>query len=298
MSIGPQLGGGFKLLVDSVKVLFKEPIFLVPIFFSWILVSATILYVRYYLPEGMIFITIFGFIFLMTMIISLANIVMLEFMEQIETGKKISFSKAIKEAVFLDLLKVIPVALIWAIVWFILLVIRILTSKKKERSSRPEPSMQDAAMALGGDKPFSWWGLGLDLIEKVVRMFIFLSLPAIAWENKGPFSAFKKAFQIVRKHPLQFLTTYTLTGVVALIMGVPLVIIFSLAHGGVSFPPVFWTIVIIYISIIWTLGIYLEQMSVGLLYLWHLKWVKNGSKGDLSSVKKPDLLDDIRELKV
>ena len=42
--------------------------------------------------------------------------------------------KAIKEAVFLDLIKVIPVALIWAIVWFILLIIRVLTSKKKGRS--------------------------------------------------------------------------------------------------------------------------------------------------------------------
>lgn len=298
MTFQNNLSGGWILLVDSIKVLFKEPIFLVPICFSWILVSAIILYMRYYLPEGMIFISIFCFIFLIALIISLANIVMLEFMEQIEKGKKISFLKAIKEAVFLDLLKVIPVALIWAIVWFILLIIRIITSKKKEISSKPEPSMQDAAMTLGGNKPFSWWGLGLDLIEKVVRMFIFLSLPAIAWENKGPFSAFKKAFQIVKQHPLQFLSTYTLTGVVALIMGVPLIIIFSLAQGGVFFPPIFWTIVIIYICIIWTLGIYLEQMSVGLLYLWHLKWVKKGSKGDLSSIKKPDLFDDVYELKV
>jgi hypothetical protein len=47
---------------------------------------------------------------------------------------------------------------------------------------------------------------------------------------------------------------------------------------------------------VWTLSIYLEQMSVGLLYLWHLKWVKKGSKGKLSNTSKPDLLDEIYEL--
>ena len=296
MSIGSQLGGGWELLVDSVKVLFEKPVFLVPIFFSWILVSAIILYVRYYPPQIMILYQVFGFIFLMTLIICLANIVMLEFMEQIESGQEISFSKALKEAFILDFYKVIPIALVWALIWFIIWIIRVINSKKK--TSRPEPSMKDAAMTLGGDKPFSWLGLGLDLLEKLIRMFVFLSLPAIAWEKKGSFAAFKKGFQIIRKHPLQFLSTYTLTGIVAFLMAIPLVIIFSLSHGGVTFPPIFWTIVIIYISIIWTLGIYLEQMSVGLLYLWHLKWVKNGSKGDLSSIEKPGLLDDIHELKV
>jgi hypothetical protein len=59
----------------------------------------------------------------------------------------------------------------------------------------------------------------------------------------------------------------------------------------------FWTAVIIYESIIWTIGIYLEQMSVGLLYLWHIKWVRYGSKGELSDVPKPDLLDNVYELK-
>jgi hypothetical protein len=40
----------------------------------------------------------------------------------------------------------------------------------------------------------------------------------------------------------------------------------------------------------------MEQMSLGLLYLWHLRWTENGSKGRLSSVPEPDLLDQVYEL--
>ena len=109
-------------------------------------------------------------------------------------------------------------------------------------------------------------------------------------------TSFKKSFQIIKQHPVQFLTTYTLTGIAAMIMAIPLVIIFKLDDAGIKFTELFWTIVIIFEGIIWTLGIYLEQLSVGLLYLWHLKWVKNGSHGELSLVPKPDLLDNVHEL--
>lgn len=223
---------------------------------------------------------------------------MLEFMQQMESGEKISFSKAFAEAVGIDFIRIIPIAIIWSILWFIIVVIRALTSKKRG-SGKSEPSPRDAARTLGGAEsgPFSWLGLGLSMIEKLIRMVVFLSLPAIAWENKGPFSALGKAFGIIKKHAVQFLTTYTLTGIAALFMAIPLAIIFALDESGVKFSDLFWTVVIIYEGIVWTLGIYLEQMSTGMLYLWHLKWVQNGSVGELSSVPKPDLLDDVYELK-
>ena len=234
------------------------------------------------------------------MIICVANIMMLEFMQQIEFGEKISFFKALKESLVVDLLKVIPVALIWAIIWFIILIIKVLTSKKKNRgSSRPEPSPRDAALTLGGANsgPFSWLKLVLRMFEKLVRMYVFLTLPAIAWENKGPFSAFKRSLEVIKRHPMQFITTYTLTGIASLFMAIPLIIVFYMDKSGVAFSSLFWTGVIIYEGIIWTLGIYLEQMSVGLLYLWHIKWLKKGGKGQLSDIAKPDLLDNVYELK-
>ncbi len=228
----------------------------------------------------------------------LANLVLLELVQQMETGKEVSLSNAVKETISLDLLKTIPIALIWALVWFILLILRAARSKKKE-DKRPEPSASDAARALGGadSGPFSWFNLGLNMVEKLIRMAVFLSLPAIAWENKGPFSSLGRSFELIRKHPLQFMAAYTLTGFAALLMALPLLPVFALDDSGFAIPAIVWTLVLIYEAMAWTLGIYLEQMSVGLLYLWHLKWEKKGSKGELSDVPKPDLLDGIHELK-
>lgn len=292
---------GWSLLVDSVRFLFKKPIFLVPLFLAWTLVASLILYLRYYWepPGGFLtLLMIFLFVFFIALVISVCNIVMLEFMQQLETNGKISITKALKEAVVIDLVRVIPVALIWAAVWFVILIIKALLSKKRKRES-PEPSMEDAAMTLAGANsgPFSWLKLGLGMFEKLLRMYVFLTLPAIAWENAGPFSAFRKSFEVIRKHPVQFLTSYTLTTVTSVLMALPLLPVVIAVKADVSFPAVFWTVVLLYEGIIWSADIYLEQMSVGLLYLWHLKWVKHGSKGELSSVKKPDLLDNVYELK-
>ncbi|HKZ34497.1 MAG TPA: hypothetical protein VJ179_01345, partial [Patescibacteria group bacterium] len=135
---------------------------------------------------------------------------------------------------------------------------------------------------------------------KLVRMTIFLTLPAIAWEGKDPFESFGTAASVIKRHPAQFLTTYTITGIIGAIMALPLVPL-AFLPDEVDLPSVFWLAVIIYEGIIWTFGIYMEQMSVGLLYLWHLKWVKakmaDETLGDdLSFVAQPQLLDEVHEL--
>jgi hypothetical protein len=300
MAFFSSVAEGWRLLIDSFRVLVKKPIFLVPIIFSWIVFASIVLYLRYYFEEPSSFylgiLYVYSLIFLITITVCIANIVMLEFMQQIESGEKISFSKALKEAFVLDFLKMIPVAAIWAALWLIILILK--SGRRKKSGSRTEPSPRDAARALGGvDGPSSFFSLGLTMIEKLIRMTVFLSLPAIAWENKGSFSSIKQAFRIIKKHPVQFLTTYTLTGIIAIMMALPLCIIFTLDKKGVTFPAAFWTGVIIYEAVIWTLGIYFEQMSVALLYFWHLRWEECGSRGELSSVPKPDLLDNVYELK-
>lgn len=302
MGFFDSIGEGWKLFKDSITFLFRKPVFLVPIFLSWAIFAGIVLYMRYYFVMPDSFMLGIGYfyilIFIITLAISFANVVMLELIQQIESGEDTSFLKAFWETISLDLLKLIPVAAIWAVLWVIILILKALTSRKKG-GGRAEPSARDAARTLGGadSGPFSWLGLGLNMIEKVIRMGVFLALPAIAWENKGPFSAFSQSFRIIKAHPVQFLTTYTLTGFAALLMALPLLPVFLLDDMGVSFSSMFWTIVILYEAVVWTLGIYLEQMSVGLLYLWHLKWVRNGSSGELSSVPKPNLMDNVHELK-
>lgn len=295
-----EVGEGWRVFKDSIAFIFKKPIFLVPIVFSWIVVSCVILYNRYYFPDLGTFWLIIPYIYFLIVImaftISMANVVMLELIQQIESGEKTSLSKALGEALRYDMLKVIPIALIWGLVWLIIVLLRALTSKA--RNSNAEPSVQDAAMTLSGmNTPFSFGRLGLNMLEKLVRMVVFMALPAVAWEHKGPFAAYKKSFQIIKKHPTQFLTSYSLTFAAGLVMALPLISIYILSEMHVVLPTNVWVAVLIYSCIIWTLQIYLEQMTTGMLYLWHLKWVKNGSKGKLSSVKRPDLFDEIYEFK-
>jgi len=293
---------GGLLLVDSIKVLIKKPILTIPLLFSWFIFAAVVLFIEYYLNQrfeyisyGIYILAFFVLLFIVTLVICTSNIVMLGIVEQIESGEKIKFSKALRKG-FTNILKVIPLAIIWAIIWMILLILKSFTKEKSGKDK--DISVRNAARILAGaDNPFSWWRVGLDMLEKALRMWIFLALPAVAWENKGSFEALKKSTQIVKKHPIQFLTSYTLTGATALVMALPLIPIFYADELGIVFSSTIWTFVIIYECIIWTFGIYLEQMSIGLLYLWHMKWEKKGSKGDLSSVKKPDLLDNFYELK-
>ncbi|HEX7474509.1 MAG TPA: hypothetical protein VF318_00980, partial [Dehalococcoidales bacterium] len=296
------LGDGWDIFTKSCTFLFKKPIFIIPMLWSWLVLVTGIVCFRYFLPFpdsfflGLLY--IYLLILFMSLTICFANLMMLEFMQQIEAGKKISFIKGFKEAAGIDLIRVFPVALVWSILWFIIVVLRLVTSRKKSKN-KSEPSAKDIANIIADPEwgPFSWLGLGLDMVEKLLRMVVFLALPAIAWENQGPLSASGKAFDIITKHTVQFLTNYSLTLAASAVMAIPLAIIFVLAKQGVEFSEAFWTGVILYEGVVWTLGIYLEQMSTAILYLWHLKWVKNGASGKLSSISKPDLFDDIYELK-
>ncbi|HVM77152.1 MAG TPA: hypothetical protein VMU07_03310 [Candidatus Paceibacterota bacterium] len=300
---------GWRLFKSAIIFIFRKPAFLIPIFISWVVVGAVTFYIRYWwiYPDsnGLFFLELFGFILLMTYVIFVANLMLLELIKQLEDDQQVSFGKALAATISSDSIKVIPLAIFFAIAWFIIVIIQALT--RKSRRNRAEPSLRDAAQTLAGIpgglsvNPFSWLRLGLRMFEKMLRMTIFLALPAIAWEHEGSFSAFKKAVSIVKKYPLQFLSEYGLTLVAGTIMAIPLIIIFLLDSLGQStggtLPNIIWYWVIFYEGVIWTLGIYLEQMSMALLYLWQMKYESNGNTPDLSTFNKPDLLENLRALK-
>lgn len=285
MAFSDSVVEGWYLFKNSLRTIRHKPILLVPILSSWIVIAAIDLCAWYYLyarwhrseaePSGrFVLLCIYLHVFLITLTICIANIVMLEFMQQIESGQTISVSKALREAAVLDLLKTIPLAAVWAAFWVVILIMKCAERKRRQRGS----------------------GFAFDRIQQAIRMAMFLALPAIAWENKGPLSAIVQSVRIIRKHSVEFLTAYTLTALTGFLLAIPLCIICVLLQQGVTLPTTFWAGVIVYVGLVWTLGIYLEQMSLGLLYLWHLRWVESGSKGRLSSVPEPDLLDQVYEL--
>lgn len=285
---------GFNLIGDSFTLLFKKPIFLFPIILNWVIIASLTIYINYYSSIEFSILGFFLFLFLIVFSIIFSNLIVLELIEQLETTGKTSLLKALKEAIGFDLIRTLPIAIIWTILWFILLILKAMSrSKDNNENSSSNPSAENFAKTLGdSNNPFSWLRLGVNMVEKLIRMIVFMALPAIAWENKGSFKALGSSLHIIRKHPTEFLTSYSLTFVIGILMAIPLAIVFTLSENGVIFPQAFWVGVIIYEGMIWTLGIYFEQISVSLLYMWHLNWSKLGEKGNLSDLPRPNLLDE------
>lgn len=294
MSLIQSVSQGWDVFKDTLKILRRYPILAAPLVLAWVLMATVTLLLRY-LDLG--FFMIFLMVFVVAYSLSLACLQLLELIQQIESGEPVSFWKASREMISKNALKAIPIAFVWAIIWFILLILRALTRRKDEDEHEAQPSLEDAGRTLSGMNggPFSWLGLGLDMVEKLIRMIVFAVLPAIAWEDKGPWQAWKKGSSVVRKHPGQFLTSYGLTTAAGVLMALPLIPVYMADKADVELSAGVWVAVIIYSGIIWTIEVYLEQMSVALLYLWHLKSEHYGI-ADLESTPRPDLLDNIPEL--
>lgn len=296
-----QTDDAWYILTNSCRFLFKKPIFILPISFSWVLLMAAAVYLQYYFqfPDSFFLslLYIYLIIFLFSITICIANLMMIEFIQQIESGQNISFTRTFGASFGINLIKAVPLAMVCGPLWIILVILRILTSRKRG-NKKTEPSVKEIKATLADlSFPLLFFDLSLRLTEKLTRMVVFLALPSIAWENQGPLSAIKRAFHVIEMHTTQFLTTYTLTFATSVVLGIPLVTFIVLDSQVGGFPKILWTVVILFEGFVWSLSVYLEQMATAMLYLWHVKWTKNGAKGKLNSVSKPDLFDAIYELK-
>jgi hypothetical protein len=182
-----QIKDGWVLVKESIKIVRTYPALIVPLFVTWSFIALCVLVVRYTNTSSIVTLAAF---FAVIYSLVLSCLLLLELMQQIETGSKLSLTQAIGSVIGKNALKAVPIALVWAVLWFILL---LLTPKKRKEDT--QASLNDAAATLSGaNSPF---GLGLELLKKLLRMFFFLTLPAIAWEGKGPIGGFKRAFRAV-----------------------------------------------------------------------------------------------------
>ena len=208
---------------NTFHLLIKKPITLLPLFICWIILAIITLLLKYYIvfPKSiaLLILYIFIIIFIASLILCFSNLILLELMKQVEETGKTSFTNALKKAFSIDIIKAIPLSLILAIVWFIVSLIKLISNANKSKG-RSKPTLESSAMAIGGvsNNPLTWLKLGLDIFQRLVMMIIFLALPSIAWENKGSFSSLGNSFKIIKQNPIEFITTYSLTGIIGIIM--------------------------------------------------------------------------------
>jgi hypothetical protein len=137
---------------------------------------------------------------------------------------------------------------------------------------------QNAAATLAGLGDFSLSEAFIGALQKGVRMVVFLILPAIAWENLGTYRAMKKGLAVLRAHLRLVGAGYALTYVAAAIVFIPSSIVFFLGTGRhghsplIHFPSYIWVATIIYMGMAWSFSLYLEELFMAQLYLWHMSW--------------------------
>lgn len=299
---------GWDLIKESIKVFCKYPKFILPLLFTWIVYAPIVLYFGYgFKPDlytqKQIFIIVFMVIFVTSFFLVFSCSMLLEFIQQIESGRELSFIDSFKDTCKSNLLKLLPLVFIWSVVQFIFLIIQSLFSKDKKDQNR-SLNLENAAKTLSGSSKFSFSSFTFKILEKTVRMVVFLILPAVAWDNLPFRKAVKKGFSVIGKHPSEFLAGFVLTGISSAIIFAPLALLYIVSEGAVAIPKYVWIISIIYSSFAWSYSIYLEQMFIAYLYLWDTKWeeeiLKAQKEGrvipDFKNYPIPSILDSTNDL--
>jgi hypothetical protein len=299
------------LIRHTLRTFFRYPQLVIPLLVSWLVYAPTVLYLEYYVPwrrleYSEIFLVIFGAIVILSFALSISCLVLLEMVQQVESGQKIGVWRAFVDAVYHDLPKALPIIFVWAIIWAIFAIILAIVSKRDENGDESRSlTVESAARTLSGSgNRFSLTGSFIRSLNKSLRMSVFLIFPSIAWENVGPREAAKRGMRAIRIHLSEFASGFVLSGFVAFVVSLPPMIMFWTADTfDLSFSGRVWAMVLIYSGFAWSFAVFVEQMFAGELYLWHLKWEKAGKPGlknkkrvnKLELVERPSLLDEVPE---
>lgn len=304
------LKNGWDVIRTSIKSFFKFPIFLLPLLTVWAIYAPTVIYFKWHFnwnnyttPQTMliVFLIIFGFALLLTLSCS----ILLELIQQRETGKPFNLFKSLSETLTKNITQILVLAFIWAVFWFILTILEVLLSKKKSSDDKEEETAENVARTLSGADGVSLLSLSFDALKKGIRMIVFLIMPAFAWEDLDTLKSYRRGLSILKQRISEFISGYTLSYLAGVIVFFPPGFMFYL-HGKleIDFPDWSWVACIIYISFAWSYTIYLEQMFTAELYLWQLKWEREVRKAEQEGKKnpkfyevtRPSIIDDTPDL--
>ncbi len=177
--------------------------------------------------------------------------------------------------------KTVPVLLVWAAVWLLLALLDALLSagerKAEEKAFSPKAAV---GVLLGADQTWSLSRALLDGLKKGVRMFVFLLLPAIAWEDLGPLAAFRKARTVLADIRPQFLAAYALTELFAAVVLLPAAALYFVERRlPLGLPESVWWAVMLYTVCAVSLTYLVEQIYIARLYLERLRGEERRGSG-------------------
>lgn len=299
-----RLDKGGQLIGAALRAFWAYPQLIAPLLATWILYAPAVIYLRFYvswdsLPTASVLGVVLAAAVYFSLIISASCLVLLELIEQIETDMRPALGSAVVEALR-DTGRALPIAMLWASVWFVLMVIEMFMPSSDDGES--EPDAEGIARTLGGWDSFSFSRAFIEAVSKGVRMLAFLVYPAIAWEDDSPMRALKKGLAVARAHRIEFASGFVLTELAAGIVFLPPGVIFlASSKFDISFPQWVWVATIIYCAFAWSFSVMLEQLFAAELYLWHLLWERECASASslghalpsIEAVPVPSLLDGV-----
>lgn len=279
---------GFNIIKKAMGFVFKHPKGLFPFFLAW----ALNLWVGFIVYSNVDFDTksdtekvliVFGLTIVFTALVSISSLILLELVEQHETRGRMSLLKAIYDALVKDLYRAIPVIIVWAIVKFLIMILKsALSSKSKNGSSRRSSYSSRRADRF------------LDTLQTGARMAMFIVLPAIAWEPVSPMEAAKKGMDVYKNHLVHMLTGLYLSKILGFITFVPALIVFVLAVQLQLFSTGLIIGLVIYIGLTWSFGMMVEQLYTAELYIWYKKFEDEKAKAEYEGTEQPQSMKDVK----
>lgn len=304
------LKNGWDVINASIKAFFKHPIFLLPLLVVWAIYAPTVIYFKWHFnwdnyttQETMfiVFFIIWGFALMLTLSCS----VLLELLQQKETGRPFNLFKSLGETLTKNILHILILSFIWAAIWFLLTILEAIFRNKNSSGDSDKETAENVARTLAGADDVSLLSLTFDALKKGIRMIVFLIMPAFAWEDLGVGKSFKRGLSVLKQRVTEFISGYTLSYLAAFIVFLPPSIMFYMSGKlKIDFPEWSWVACIIYIAFAWSYTIYLEQMFTAELYLWQLKWEREVRKAEkegrkppkFHEVERPSIIDDRPDL--
>lgn len=296
------------IVLDACGALAEYPRMLIPLLLCWLCYAPLLVALKYHVPWQNYdiytsLLILFAAILFLSLIFSWSAFMLLELIRQIEMDEKRSTIKCLAKS-SINVIIALPIVLVWAILWFILSVLESLFNEKSDDPSAAYNAM-NVAQSLAGNKETSLISLGLRLISRGIRMLAFIIYPALAWEKLSVFNSLKKGLSVARLHKAEFSAGFFITLAASVAVFVPPMIMFILSEEfGVIFTDFEWFVLIGYCALAWSFSLYLEQMFVAELYLWHLIWEKEVDQAKkegrplpkLEDVKRPSIMDSVADL--
>ena len=255
----------------------RFPCCILPLLLAWCGYAAVTLWLRFgadlsRYAAGQTLALAFSVYFLFSLLFGIACLILLELLQQLEHGRRPSLLRAVRDTLVRDLGKAFPILLVWAALWFLLALLdALLSSRDRKEKESFSPKAAVGILTGAGRRP-SRLQAGLAAAAKALRMFAFLVLPAVAWEDLGPVASVKKGVRTLRSQTGAFLAAYGLTELFALVVLLPPALLYALDDClTLSLPDGLWWGLLLYVALASSLTFLVEQLYVAQLYLRALR---------------------------